>query len=138
MDIIETCDYSVRNSREEHWINYYKKQGCDLCNSSNGGAGAGVGNKNCIGRTISKETRQRISIGNKGKKSTHGKGGAPGKKVYQYDSSGLLLNTFKSILCASKTLNICRRTIKNSLKNKEIKRYRSPYRWSYIPLHELK
>jgi hypothetical protein len=137
MDVIETCDYSLRNEREQYWIDYYKNQSFDLCNSSNGGAGAGIGNKNCANRIMSEETKQKISLANKGKKTTHGKGGVPGKTIYQYDKSGNLLRTFKSILSASKTLNICRRTIKNSLNNKEIQRNRTPYKWSYNPMHEL-
>jgi predicted GIY-YIG superfamily endonuclease len=137
MDIIETCEYAERNIRENYWIEYYKTQGFDLCNLSNGGAGAGIGNKNCVGRVMSEEAKQKISLANKGRKTIHGKGGAPGKKIYQYDLSGNLLNTFESIISASKTLNICRRTIKNSLNNKEIKRRRSPYKWSYEPLHSI-
>ena len=137
MDIIEVCEYSMRNIRENYWINYYKDQGCDLCNSSNGGAGAGIGNKNCVGRIMSFETKQKISVANKGKKTTHGKGGGglPGKTIYQYDKEGNLLGTFKSILNASKTLGICRRTIKNSLNNKRVQRNRTPYKWSYILMH---
>lgn len=135
MTIVEECDYSQRNIAEQHWIDFYKKQSCDLCNSSKGGAGAGIGNKNCVGRVVSTETKQKISKANKGRKTTHGKGGKPGKSVYQYDLSGNLINTFKSIISASKALNICRRTIKNSLNNKNLKTHRSPYKWSYILLH---
>ena len=137
MDVVETCDYSVRNEREQYWIDYYKSQGCDLCNSSKGGAGAGIGNTNCLGRVISEETKQKISTANKGKKTTHGKGGVSGKPVYQYDKEGNLLGIFPSILNAAKVLGICRRTIKNSLNNKEILRNRSPYKWSYNLMHEF-
>tara|TARA_R110000868_G_scaffold8307_4_gene43416 strand:- start:5547 stop:6149 length:603 start_codon:yes stop_codon:yes gene_type:complete len=137
MNIIEVCNYDVKDAREMYWIQYYKDLGFDMCNSSKGGAGAGIGNKNRVGKVMSQETKDKISKSNKGKPSTHGKGGAPGKIIYQYDKKGNLVNSFKSILSASKALGICRRTIKNSLNNKEIQRNRTPYRWSYTPVHKL-
>lgn len=131
MDIVEVCDYSQRNEKEQHWIAHYTSKGYNLCNSSKGGAGAGVGNTNCVGRLLSDQTKQRISTANKGRKVSHGKGGVPGKAIYQYDKHGNPLNSFKSILNASKTLGICRRTIKNSLNNKPKARTRCQYKFSY-------
>ena len=135
MEIIEVCDYSIRNEREQYWINYYKTKGYDLCNASNGGAGAGIGNTNCVGRKLSNSHKQRIRECNLGRKPINCKGGAPGKTIYQYDLNGNFINQYKSILSASKILHICRRTIKSSLNNKNLKTHRTLYKWSYEPLH---
>jgi hypothetical protein len=115
MDIIEVCDYSVRNEREEYWINYYKEQGCDLCNSSNGGAGAGVGNRNCVGRIMSDETRDKISKANKGRVFNR-KGGGAKKTIYQYNKDKQLISIYKSIQEAALATNVNRLTIRRNIK----------------------
>lgn len=135
MDIIETCDYSVRNEREQHWINYYKSLGCDLCNASNGGSGAGIGNTNCIGRVMSEETRLKISMANKGK--THGKGNGGGgspKKVYQYNNNKELVAVYKSIQEAVKANGLNRTTIRRNIKG--ISSSKS-FIWTDKPLHNI-
>jgi hypothetical protein len=115
INIIETCDYSVRNEREQYWINYYKEQGCDLCNASNGGSGAGIGNRNCIGRIMSEETKTKISIANQGK--VHGTtGGAHPKKVYQYDKNNKLIAIYNSIKEAVIASGLNRLTIRRNIK----------------------
>lgn len=132
LTVIETCEVSVRNEREQYWIDYYKSQGYELCNASNGGAGAGLGNKNCLGRIMSEETKKKISEANKGNNYGKGnKGGASGKEVHQYDLSGNYITTFKSLLLASQVTGVCRRTIRNSLNNKLTRPQRSEYTWSY-------
>ena len=116
MEIIEVCEYSIRNSRENYWIDYYKNQGCDLCNSSNGGAGAGIGNKNCLGRVMSDQTKQKIANANKGKKTTHGKGGLP-KRIYQYNKNKILIAVYDSIQNAVKATGYNRTTIRRNIQN---------------------
>jgi len=118
MDVIEVCEYSIRNSRENYWIDYYKDQGCDLCNSSNGGAGAGIGNKNCLGRVMSDETRTKISNSNKG--NTYGKGNGGGgipKTIYQYDKNKILITVYKSIQDAVKATGYNRTTIRRNIQS---------------------
>lgn len=60
MEVIEVCDVSICNEREKYWILYYKEKGCNLCNHSNGGEGAGFGNKNCLGRVLSDTTKEKL------------------------------------------------------------------------------
>ena len=91
MEVIESCDKSVRNEREQHWTDYYKSQGYDLCNHSKGGAGAGIGNTNCLGRVLSEETKEKLRRANKQARKT------------KYISSGKIYNTLKE---ACKELNI--------------------------------
>jgi len=131
MEVIEECEPYTKNEREQYWIDYYRKLGYDLCNASNGGPGAGVGNTNCKGRVMSEETKKKISASNKGRKSTHGKGGVEGKSIGQYTKDGELIATFPSILNAFKVTGICRRTIQYSLKNNK-QRQRHPFIWKYL------
>jgi len=115
MDIIEICDYSIRNSREEYWINYYKDKGYNLCNSSNGGAGAGINNTNCLHRVLSEHTKSKISISNKGRKF-HGKPIlSNNKKVYQYDKQLNLINSYNSIKDATVSTGLNRTTIRRNI-----------------------
>jgi hypothetical protein len=133
MDIIEVCDYSIRNERENYWINHYKDEGCDLCNSSKGGAGAGIGNKNCLGRVISKETRIKMSNANKGKigrKSNCG-GGKP-KTIYQYNKDNELIAVYKSIQEVVKATNINRSTIRRNIQGISSSKL---FIWTDEPLH---
>jgi hypothetical protein len=135
MDIIETCDYSIRNQREEYWIRYYKDLDCDLCNSSNGGSGSGVGNKNCVGRIMSEETRLKISMANKGK--SHGKGNGGGgnpKKVYQYNKDKQLIAVYKSIQEVVKATGLNRTTIRRNIQG--ISSSKS-FIWTDKPLHNI-
>tara|TARA_R110000868_G_C10790571_1_gene756268 strand:- start:467 stop:1042 length:576 start_codon:yes stop_codon:yes gene_type:complete len=119
MDIVEVCEYSIRNSRENYWIDYYKDQGCDLCNSSNGGAGAGIGNKNCLGRVMSDQTKQKIANSNKGNTNGLGnKGGkGPSKTIYQYDTNKILIAVYKSIQDAVKATGYNRTTIRRNIQS---------------------
>lgn len=72
MEVIETCEYEERNIRELYWISYYKELGLDLCNHSKGGAGAGIGNTNCVGRILSEETKSKLRRANRqGRKTLH-------------------------------------------------------------------
>lgn len=116
MDIIEICEYSIRNDRENYWINYYINQGYDLCNSSKGGAGAGIGNKNCVGRVLSEETKSKMSKSRKGRKTTHGKGGSP-KIIYQYNKEQILISVYNSIQDAVKATGFNRLTIRRNIQN---------------------
>lgn len=133
MDIIEVCDYPIRNERENYWINHYKDEGCDLCNSSKGGAGAGISNKNCLGRTVSEETRVKISIANKGrvrKKGMHG-GGKP-KIIYQYNKDNKLIAVYKSIQEAVKATSFNRTTIRRNIQGITSSKQ---FIWTDKPLH---
>ena len=133
MDIVEICDYEVRNSRENYWIDYYKQQGCDLCNSSNGGAGAGIGNKNCVGRIISEETKSKIAKTNKG--NSYGKGNSGGgvkKVIYQYDKNNELIAVHNSIQEAAKATGFNRTTIRRNIQG--ISSSKS-FIWTDKPLH---
>jgi hypothetical protein len=132
MDIVEICDYLVRNEREEYWINYYKEQGFDLCNSSNGGAGAGVNNRNCVGRVISEETRAKMSKANKGRVFGR-KGGGKSKVIYQYNrNSKTLIAAYKSIQEAVKATNINRSTIRRNIQGISSSKL---FIWTDEPLH---
>jgi len=70
IETIEVCEYSEINNRERWWIKYYREQGCNLCNHSNGGEGAGIGNTNCVGRVLSEETKEKLRRANKQSKPT--------------------------------------------------------------------
>jgi hypothetical protein len=70
METIEICEESNRNERELYWIDYYSTNGCDLCNHSNGGNGAGIGNTNCVGRVLTQETKEKLRRANKQSKKT--------------------------------------------------------------------
>lgn len=61
MMIIETGKGLGYAERESFWISYYRSIGCDLTNSTNGGEGT-------IGYSHSENTKEKIRIGNTGKK----------------------------------------------------------------------
>jgi group I intron endonuclease len=65
------------------------------------------------------------------------KGGIKNKIIYQFSMDGELINQFQSILSAMKSTGIDRRTIRNSLNKKILKRCRSHYKWSYNPPAQL-
>lgn len=113
MEIIEWCDYEERNEKENYYINLYNENN-DLCNSSNGGTGAGIGNKNCLGRIISIETKTKISKANKGQKYNI-KSGNKGKKVYQYTINKELICIYNSIKEAVKNTGLNRVTIRRNI-----------------------
>lgn len=60
MEVIEICAIQDWKNKEIYWIKYYKDLNCKLCNHSNGGEGAGLNHKNCVGRKYSKETIEKI------------------------------------------------------------------------------
>ena len=91
LEIVDSCNNTLSNERERCWIRYYREIGCDLCNASDGGEGAGIGNTNCVGRILSEETKEKLRRANKqGRKTKH-------------ISSGKIYNTLKE---ACKELNI--------------------------------
>lgn len=55
---IEQCDISIIKEKEKFYISKYKKMGCKLTNSTDGGEGL---------FNPSKETREKISVAHKGK-----------------------------------------------------------------------
>lgn len=61
LQILEECNKSEWQKREIEWINFYKSIGSKLTNSTDGGKGAG-------GFKFSEESKQKISLKNKGKK----------------------------------------------------------------------
>lgn len=83
IEIVEVCNESIRNEREQYWIDYFKSRECDLCNHSKGGSGAGIGNTNCLGRVLSEETKEKLRRANK-----------QGRKT-QHISSGKIYNSLK-------------------------------------------
>ena len=134
MDIVEICDYEVRNSRENYWIDYYKQQGCDLCNSSNGGAGAGIGNKNCASRILSEETKTKIANSNKGKHYGKGRSGGVKKVIYQYNKNNQLITIHNSIQEAVKATGFNRTTIRRNIQGISSSKL---FIWTDKPLHTL-
>lgn len=58
LNIIERCNNDNWIEREMFWISNYKH--LNLCNHSNGGEGAGIGHKNCVGRKYSQETIEKM------------------------------------------------------------------------------
>jgi len=110
MIVVEVCDYSVKDEREEYWINYYKEMGCDLCNSSKGGSGPGICNKNAKGN----------------------KGGGNPKRIYQYDKNNNLIAVYESIQEATKTTGFNRTTIRRNIQG--ISSSRS-FIWTDKPAH---
>lgn len=59
LEVIEICvDWK---DRERYWISHYKKLGYKLCNHSEGGEGAGILNKNRVGKRHSKITKDKMS-----------------------------------------------------------------------------
>jgi group I intron endonuclease len=91
-------------------------------------------NRNVIGNSIRKKFYAYgyyWSFNKKFKTLEHKIGGIISKPILQFDLDGNLLNEYTSINHASKELNICRRTIKNSLTNHNKKRIRHPFIWEY-------
>lgn len=70
IETIEECDVLERNQREKYWISHYKQLGTNLCNHSDGGEGAGIGNTNCVGRILSEETKEKLRRANKQARKT--------------------------------------------------------------------
>jgi len=62
--ILEECDKSIWEQREQDWINFYKKIGSNLTNIADGGVG-GSGHK---GKHHSEEAKRKIKEANLGKK----------------------------------------------------------------------
>jgi group I intron endonuclease len=61
MEVIEVTTNELWKDREIYWIEFYKKQGCNLCNHALGGEGRN-------GDKHSEETRQKMSESRKGYK----------------------------------------------------------------------
>lgn len=76
INIMEEVTLKQWEQRERFWIKYYKKRGAKLVNSTDGGEGlinpsistrikigkSKIGNKNCVGRIISAETRLKLHL----------------------------------------------------------------------------
>jgi len=64
LEIVEICDESKWQEREQYWIKYYKELGFDLKNMTNGGDG----NTGLKMSDISKEKIRRANLGKKSSK----------------------------------------------------------------------
>gem|GEM_PF-4721834 len=60
-EVLEYCSEDELNTKEIEFIKYFKSQGCNLLNMTDGGEGA-------KGRIVSSETRLKMSISHRGKK----------------------------------------------------------------------
>ena len=63
IEIVEICDESKWQEREQYWIRYYKELGFDLKNMTNGGDGN-------TGLKMSDASKEKIRFANLGKKSS--------------------------------------------------------------------
>lgn len=63
LEIVEICDESKWQEREQYWIKYYKELGFDLKNMTNGGDGN-------TGLKMSDTSKEKIRRANLGKKSS--------------------------------------------------------------------
>jgi len=131
LEIVEICDESKWQEREQYWISFY-----DTTNIEKGynKAKGGRGNP---GLPVSEETRQKIREKNKGftpeareiirlkaigrplseshANLARSNGMKIAKAILQYSTSGELLNEFPSIIEASRSTNTDRRTIQRQL-----------------------
>ena len=156
MSIIEECNFDWQ-SREVHWIKYYKDKGYDLCNLSTGGDGVGhtESSKSKIasslkGRVRSQEEKDKISKAMIGKKrpmsgkaisEAHKKryesaeerakqGAKLRKSITQLSLDGIVVARFVSMREASRVLSIDTGCISRSCKNNK------PYKGFYYTYEE--
>lgn len=59
LNILEEYNEDIWEERERHWIEYHKKQGCDLTNNTNGGCD-GYKFEDRIIEVIKKSSKNRI------------------------------------------------------------------------------
>lgn len=106
--IIESVVYEEHQEREKFWIQYYKNNGCDLVNGTEGGDGMqtpsqstrdkmvanATGNKNMLGKRHSNKTKRLISDANKGKKMSQ----EAKEKISNFNKGKIISEEHKKIL----------------------------------------
>lgn len=130
MEIIDYCNYENWEQYESKWIEYYTKQGCNLCNHTKGGSGI-------LGCKRSEETKNKISLNN-------ARANFINKITYQFSLEGELINIFDNPTIAAKNTEINIKYILRSCNKQYIRG--GNYIWSYdidgfrsIPLnHNIK
>jgi hypothetical protein len=115
IDIIEVIPWDESQECEIYWIAQFKAWGFRLVNLTIGGEG-------CINRKLSKETIEKIRLGN-------------GKKVYQYDKNGNYIRSFDSCKEAGKSINKGNSKIASCAKGNRRLAYN--YQWSYVKHNKL-
>lgn len=149
--ILEKCDVNKLDELEIFYINYFKMLGCNLTNSAIGGSSKRgfkqpeemkkkmsiimKGNNWNIGRKISENTRQKMSLIHTGK--THTKDSKlkmtqakiKNKPVIQLSKKDDTIKVFNSAYEASKELNISRKSIGNVLAGRTLTA--GNYKWIY-------
>jgi group I intron endonuclease len=129
--LLDFCTTENWKNLEQYWIEQFRVWGFKLTNMTEGGDGT-LGykqsekqklNNSLInkGKTLSKETRLKISKsskGKKGKKYDFKERPKHCKQVHQYDKNNQYIKSFKSTTIASNELNILITSIINNLTNR--------------------
>ncbi len=144
LEIVEICDESKWQEREQYWIKYYKELGFDLKNMTNGGDG----NTGLKMSDISKEKIRRANLGKKSSKekitkiSNWAKGNNKIQKnlklgskksqipIIQKSKDGEVINQWDSLQQASDELGIERSNISHCLRGRI--KTSGGYIWEYV------
>lgn len=140
INVIESGEGDNWAERETYWIEYYKSQGANLTNMSNGGEGLSgytamqetreLQRLKALGRKASDETKMKLSQMRKGRivsAETKIKMSisSPKKKKVKRLEDGKIYNMIKD---AAKDVNVCNTAISNALKLGTIS---GGYHWVY-------
>lgn len=144
LEIVEICDESKWQEREQYWIKYYKELGFDLKNMTNGGDGN-------TGLKMTDASKEKIRFANLGKKSSKEKiakisNWAKGndkiknnlilgsKKsqipIIQKSKDGEIINQWNSLQQAADELGIERSNISHCLRGRI--KTSGGYIWEYV------
>lgn len=88
IQFLDSCEWQYSQELEKHWISFYKKQGCKLVNTTEGGEG------NLGGKRSSKAIKK---LKNTLKEKA--------KSVYQYSLDGKFLQEYQSATEAAEKIN---------------------------------
>jgi group I intron endonuclease len=130
--VLETCEDGLENQREQYWVSFYDTTNHDK------GYNVAKGGRGNPGLEVSKETREKLRILNKGftaeareiirlkqigrklseshAEIARSNGLRQSRSILQYSINGELLNEFPSIIEASRSTGADRRTIQRQLK----------------------
>ncbi len=147
---IETVDFSVWRIMEPYWISQFRTWGFDLTNIHPGGYGPDSGYKmsaessekkslKLTGHNVSKETRSKISLGNKDKKRTEKQkieqrllwAKLAGKQVDQMSLTGDFIKAHISIEEAARSINGDAATISKVCKGVGRNKTHKGFKWKY-------